>query len=389
MVCFGSGHSPPFLFGWESSLKLSSIICEADQRPLRPPHRRYAAAMPKEAFSPATSPLPLLWHPQSILLSMLLAETVAIILSLSPGLAMEPLIYLGLMSVLLQWITVSTLLLSRAIMPWLLKLSASRLLAVLVLLLTLSAVLMSALAKALFPGVLLPDEGIARLGWLQIPALVLILGTLGAFAFHRHWESKLLAIRAKQAELDALRARVDPHFLFNSLNTAVALVHTQPDEAEQVLLDLSDLFRAALSGNELHPLKREIELTQRYLEIERLRLGERLRVSWRLPPTLPHRQIPALTLQTLVENAVRHGIEKMPGGGKIEISVLLDAYKLRLRVSNAIPLRTNGPTTAGHKVGIAATKARVEAISEGQGGLLTFIENGEYVSEIVLPYRTQ
>lgn len=342
--------------------------------------------MPNKLSIPA-SPLPLLWQPKSILLTMMLAETIAIILSLSPGLAMDPLIYLGLMSVLLQWITLSTLLLCRAIMPWLLKLSVSRLLAVLVLLLTLSAALLAALANALLPGALTQANTAVWPSWLQIPALILILGALGAFAFHRHWESKQLAIRAKQAELDVLRARVDPHFLFNSLNTAVALVHTQPDEAEQVLLDLSDLFRAALSGNELHPLKREIELTQRYLEIERLRLGERLRVSWFLPPTLPHRQIPALTLQTLVENAVRHGIEKMPGGGTIKVQASQDARGLRLRVSNAIPLRPAKPSPAGHRVGVAATKARVEAITHGDGGLLTFIENGEYVSEIVLPHQ--
>lgn len=335
------------------------------------------------------TPVHLLWQAKTILWVLACGEALALLLALSPASATsEKLLSVFFFSIIIQWILLTTLVSLYALRRWLKKLPMSRVAYLSVSLLLLSTLLSSQIVWHFFP-LLASTQGGRYSATLQALLIALTTGCLGLVPLHNHWRAQQLGLRAKQAELDALRARVDPHFLFNSLNTAVALVHTQPDEAEQVLLDLSDLFRAALSGNELHPLKREIELTQRYLEIERLRLGERLRVSWRLPPTLPHRQIPALTLQTLVENAVRHGIEKMPGGGKIEISVLLDAYKLRLRVSNAIPLRTNGPTTAGHKVGIAATKARVEAISEGQGGLLTFIENGEYVSEIVLPYRTQ
>ncbi|MDO4709652.1 MAG: histidine kinase [Pseudomonadota bacterium] len=341
--------------------------------------------MPKSPALPSNSPLLLLWRSKSILLTMLLAETVAIILSLTPGLVLEPLVYLGLMSLLLQWIALSTLCLTRLLLPWLGRLSITSLLCSLVVLLTLSAILMSSLVRWLFPEMLLHIYGKTWYGWLQIPALILALGALGAFAFHRHWESKQLALRAKQAELDVLRARVDPHFLFNSLNTAVALVHIEPDQAEQVLLDLSDLFRTALSSNALHPLPRELELTRRYLEIEKLRLGSRLQVAWHLPALLPNKPIPPLTLQTLAENAVRHGIEKMPQGGRLEIRLLMSAQRLRLRVSNPMPQRPGTPESTGHSVGIAATRARIAAISKGQGGLLTFIENGEYVAEIVLP----
>ncbi|PJJ97819.1 histidine kinase [Lysobacteraceae bacterium NML75-0749] len=334
---------------------------------------------------PPDSPLFLLWKPKSILLSMLLAEMVAIILSLTPGLMLDPLVYLGLMSLLLQWITLSTIALTRLLARWLVRISTTRLLGTLVLLLTLSAALMSSISGWLFPEALF--HGYTRVWYsaLQIPALILVLGVLGALAFHRHWESKQLALRAKQAELDVLRARVDPHFLFNSLNAAVSLIHIEPDQAERVLLDLSDLFRAALASNELHPLSRELELTRRYLAIEKLRLGERLQVQWHLPRLLPETPIPSLSLQTLTENAVRHGIEKMPHGGQLAIRVLMNARRLRLQVSNPMPQRPNRPESTGHSVGIAATRARIEAISQGQGRLLTFIENGEYVAEIVLP----
>lgn len=343
------------------------------------------SAMPKKTAPSPDSPLLFLWKPKSILLSMLLAETVAIILALTPGLALDPLVYLGLMSLLLQWITLSTLAFTRLLMPWFVRLSTGHLLGAIVALLTLSAILLSTVIRWLFPEILLHVHGSTWHGGLQIPALVLMLSVLGALAFHRHWESKQLALRAKQAELDVLRARVDPHFLFNSLNTAVALIHIEPDRAEQVLLDLSDLFRTALASSELHPLPRELELTRRYLEIEKLRLGERLKTVWHLPELLPNKPIPPLTLQTLAENAVRHGIEKMPQGGQMEIRILMNAQRIRLRVSNPMPVQPGQASSAGHNVGIAATRARIEAIGQGQGRLLTFIENGEYVAEIVLP----
>ena len=90
-------------------------------------------------------------------------------------------------------------------------------------------------------------------------------------------------MRAKQSELQALQARIRPHFLFNTLNTGAALVHPRPEEAERLLLDLADLFRAALAGPRQILLEDELSLARRYLEIEALRFGERLQVRWELP----------------------------------------------------------------------------------------------------------
>ena len=119
-----------------------------------------------------------------------------------------------------------------------------------------------------------------------------------------------------RAEADALQARIKPHFLFNSMNTIAGLVRRDPAVAERAVLDLSDLFRAALGAGEGESsLAEEVELAERYLSIEALRLGERLQVRWRraepLPWTLP---LPRLVLQPLVENAVLHGISRLPAG---------------------------------------------------------------------------
>lgn len=333
----------------------------------------------------AASPLSLLWQPKSILLTMLLAEVLAIVLALTPGLVVDARIYLGLMSLLLQWVALSTLALAWLLKRWLARLPAPHLLWVLLALLALSALLLSALAAALLPPALAMTRpgGMGALAWLQIPALIVILGVLGGIAFHRHWESKQLALRAKQAELDLLRARVDPHFLFNTLNTATALVHTRPEQAEAVLLDLSDLFRAALSGRELQPLAHEIALTRRYLQIEALRLGSRLTVTWRLPEPLPEAELPTLALQTLAENAVRHGIERLPAGGEVHIATTVAGDTLRVAVHN--PVNPDAAPGNGHRIGLDATRSRMAAMGTAQARLETRQVGNTFHATLHLP----
>ncbi|WP_125075777.1 histidine kinase [Pseudoxanthomonas sp. SGT-18] len=142
-----------------------------------------------------------------------------------------------------------------------------------------------------------------------------------------------------RAEADALQARIRPHFLFNSMNLIAGLLRRDPVLAERAVLDLSDLFRAALGAGEGEStLAAECELASQYLSIEQLRLGERLRVEWEkrepLPWDLP---VPRLVLQPLVENAVLHGISRLPGGGKVSIRLWCQGQCLYLRVGNPAP----------------------------------------------------
>ena len=151
------------------------------------------------------------------------------------------------------------------------------------------------------------------------------------------WKAQVRA--SAKAQADALQARIRPHFLFNSLNAIVGLVRRDPVVAEQALLDLSDLFRAALEAGESgSDLRGEVELAERYLAIESLRLGSRLQVRWQrrepLPWTLP---LPRLLLQPLVENAVLHGISRLPEGGEVEITLQAEDRRLLVVVRNPAP----------------------------------------------------
>ncbi|WP_343195858.1 sensor histidine kinase [Arenimonas daejeonensis] len=154
-----------------------------------------------------------------------------------------------------------------------------------------------------------------------------------------------------------------------------------------MLLDLADLFRAALSGPREIPLKDELALAQRYLEIEALRFGTRLRLHWQLPDTLPDVLVPTLSIQPLVENAIRHGVEPSANGGAVDVTVLLDADTVRIIIRNDLPSGGKQPAS-GHQVGLISARERILALSQGRGHLDTEVAGGRYVATITLPAQT-
>ena len=138
------------------------------------------------------------------------------------------------------------------------------------------------------------------------------------------------------AKVQALQARIHPHFLFNSLNSVVSLIGSDPDKAEQMLIDLSRLFRASFKEMKLVSLKEEIELCKHYLSIEKIRLGGRLEVEWNIqqPQLLQEALIPLLTLQPLIENSIFHGVEKKMIDGKIGILVEILQNQVTIVITN-------------------------------------------------------
>lgn len=177
--------------------------------------------------------------------------------------------------------------------------------------------------------------GLPEMGWFvtllpagQIPtALARNMAVSGIIAavllrhmtIHARWRGQVQA--EAEARLDALQARMRPHFLFNSLNTIASLVRNRPDQAEELVLDLADLFRTSLRRDQRWTtLADETALARRYLNIEQQRLGERLRVEWRMDDLPGDALLPPLSLQPLVENAVYHGIEPLAQGGCLEIA---------------------------------------------------------------------
>jgi two-component system sensor histidine kinase AlgZ len=208
---------------------------------------------------------------------------------------------------------------------------------------------------------------------LGIGAIICAL-TLRYFYISYQWRQRIRA--EAQAKLEALQARIRPHFLFNSINTVTSLIHNKPDEAEEALLDLADLFRASLrEEQQFIPLADELTLTRRYLNMEALRLGERLQLDWKLEEGIDALCLPPLILQPLVENAVYHGIEPRPEGGTVTVSIRRQADQLSLAVSNPLP-EAGGERSNGNRIALENIRARLAA-HYGERASLTIEEGGE------------
>jgi two-component system sensor histidine kinase AlgZ len=167
------------------------------------------------------------------------------------------------------------------------------------------------------------------------------------------------------ARLSELQARIRPHFLFNTINTAIALVQIDPQRAEAVLEDLAELFRQALSSPHLRAsLASEVDLAKRYLSIEQLRFGERVTVRWELDDEAARAEVPTLILQPLVENAVRHGIEASAEPGWIVVRTKVQSGRAVLTVTNSVP--PHGPTaaTAGHGIALRNVRQRLKLMHD-------------------------
>jgi two-component system, LytTR family, sensor histidine kinase AlgZ len=160
-----------------------------------------------------------------------------------------------------------------------------------------------------------------------------------------------------RARLAELQSRIRPHFLFNTLNTAIALVRSDPARAEGVLEDLAELFRGALAEtNQAVSLSDEVLLAQRYLAIEQIRFGTRLRLEWQLDAQAGAARVPALLLQPLVENAVRHGIEPAPEGGEVRIISRVRRGQAEISIRNTVPLQAS---QAGHGMALENVRERL------------------------------
>ncbi len=190
---------------------------------------------------------------------------------------------------------------------------------------------------------------------------VLIAALLGAamlryFYVLAQWQARLAAVT--RAQVEALQARIRPHFLFNSMNTVAALIRVDPDAAERTVEDLSELFRAALGQHDTDDgtLGEELALIERYLAIEQLRLGARLHVQRELDDLPAEFPLPRLLLQPLVENAVRHGIQPLREGGSVLLRGQRDGNGIRIEISNPLP---GTPPAPGNGHGLDSVRRRI------------------------------
>ncbi len=292
--------------------------------------------------------------------------------------------YFGLVSLLVQWIVLTSAALICLSRPWLSLLSTTAATAAMVILVALDVLLFSSLASAVIYPDLSPERWQAT-GKSLLVGIIATLMVLRYFYLQHQWRQQ------KQAEmsyrLTALQARIHPHFLFNSMNTIASLISVRPEQAEDAVLDLSELFRASLNTTErLVSLEEELGLCRRYLALEQLRLGERLTVEWRTDSGLANQAIPPLTLQPLVENAIYHGIQPRTQGGTVVIESQRSGQYVYLLVQNPRP-EAGARTHQGNRVAFTNTQARIQALFGDTAVLKHSQLDGLYTVTLRLPWQ--
>lgn len=191
-----------------------------------------------------------------------------------------------------------------------------------------------------------------------------------------------------EARLQALQARIRPHFLFNSINAVLSLIRSQPKRAESALEDMADLFRVLMAENrDLVPISQEIALCRQYLNIESLRLESRLNVTWQIDDMPPEALIPPLILQPLLENAVYHGIEPMPEGGEIVVAISTKHKELHINISN--PYAPENDHHNGNKMALKNINERLKLHFDLEASLKSEAKNNRYNVHIRLPYEAK
>ncbi|MHB8454937.1 MAG: sensor histidine kinase [Acidiferrobacterales bacterium] len=190
----------------------------------------------------------------------------------------------------------------------------------------------------------------------------------------------------QEARMQALQSRIRPHFLFNSMNSIASLMRSDPVRAETALQDLADLFRVLLAdARNLVPISAEREISRQYLEIEKLRLGDRLKVSWNVSNVPRSALIPALTLQPLLENAIYHGIEPRFNGGTLKIELWADEEHLNVLISNPLPEIRSSRAGKGNKIAQENIRLRLSTHFGSAATMQTFEEGKQYHVKLKMP----
>ncbi|MFO1299935.1 MAG: histidine kinase [Burkholderiaceae bacterium] len=232
------------------------------------------------------------------------------------------------------------------------------------------------------------SPGVAVFAAWLMPRVLLAAGI--AWALIEYLRLRQLSLQPSQAEgrLQALQARIRPHFLFNSLNTVLGLMRSDPRKAERTLENLADLFRVFMKDSrELVPLDDEVLLCKEYLTIEKLRLADRLGVRWELDGMPGDALLPSLLLQPLVENAVHHGIEPNQEPGEIRVSIAKSGDRVRVEIAN--PLPDAPPTRPGNHMALSNVRERLDLTFDVEGQLETSSADGQFRVIVQFPYRKE
>ena len=202
------------------------------------------------------------------------------------------------------------------------------------------------------------------------------------FYIQYQWKNQIKALSAYR--IQALQARIKPHFLFNSMNTIASLIRFHPNKAEQVVIDFADLFRASLTDNHYTTLQAELTLCRQYIGIEIFRLGKRLQVIWDIDKIPQDACLPPLSLQPLLENAIYHGIQPLAKGGTINISGFLQKKYITITITNPLPLTI---CKHGNNIAQQNIQQRLDFFYDLPAKLTVLKSNSTYQVNLHFPYE--
>lgn len=327
----------------------------------------------------------------SIFILSIGAEMIAIVLILATGEVLwESWDELGLLSVFVQWIAFSSagvLCLSRR---WLAKLSIMWAAVTAYILVVSVTAAVAAIAQYLMIKI--------NYQWGNNPVTieefvlrcVMISGIMAFFALRyfyiqQQWKQRIEL--ESQARVEALQSRIRPHFLFNSMNIIASLIQTQPQQAEQAVEDLAEIFRATLRDRgSMVPLSEEWILCRNYLRIEGLRLGDRLSVEVDFSTVPSDAAIPMLTLQPLIENAIYHGIQLLEKGGTIKVKGEMQGNMVTIKLSNPVPIHSQPRPSQGNRIAMVNIGHRLNLLFGSHARMKVNATKEEYEVKLIFPY---
>src|SRR5262249_39612565 len=223
---------------------------------------------------------------------------------------------------------------------------------------------------------------------LVVGYVSLALGAGAAIQHDLELRARAFSPAVTEAKLQALQSRIRPHFFFNALNAALAIVREDPPRAERMLESIAELLRAVMGDvRKLVSLEQELDLCRRYVEIEQTRLGERLVVDWQIGAVHPRAKVPQLLLQPIIENAVRYGAEKVAGTCEITVQVRQLGFNLEVFVSN--PIAHDPIQREGNQIGLANIRGRLALIYDLEATLETRVRRERFELTLTVPVENK
>lgn len=337
--------------------------------------------------------LPDLCNIRVLLLVIIIAEMLAFILTLAGSTPRQGWQDLGLISLFVQWVALLSVLLLCLTRPWLAKFENQQAGIISFFLINLITILVTEIC---FNYVAISSIDRSPAGHLNLVlrnlGISVIVSLLTLRYFYLQYQSSKSILAENTSRIEALQARIRPHFLFNSMNIIASLTRSNPKLAEQAVENLAQVFRASLSDTRKQiSLQEEISICKSYLQIETLRLGERLKVDWQVASVAEKDMIPPLLLQPLIENAVIHGIEPLMEGGTIYISVQRKQENKVLEIEVTNPYADSNEqqvlVNKGNQLALNNINQRLDALYEGESHLTINKAENSYIVTIAIPVR--